>query len=93
VLLDAWPVGVQAKTKEGCDTPLHIALWKEAPLEVIQLLLEEWPEGAQETDRKGSTPLHLGMKHKAPPAAIQLLLDAWHVLGVLLEVSSLLLEV
>jgi hypothetical protein len=39
--------------KEGF-TPLHLGLWKKAPIEVIRLLLEAWPEGVKEKTENGS---------------------------------------
>jgi len=38
--------------------PLHIACNSETPAEVIQLLVDAYPEGAYQQDQKGRTPLH-----------------------------------
>lgn len=46
-------------------TPLHFALWQDAPLPVVTLLLESYPGAAKVKDRLQFTPLHLACFHES----------------------------
>jgi len=68
-----------AKKKDRCDsrTPLHWAIYKGAPLEVMAALLEVWPHAAKEKDRYGDTPLLLACDRGAPVEVVAAVLEVW----------------
>jgi ankyrin repeat protein len=52
-----WPTAVNETNKNG-DLPLHLACWKNAPLDVIKWLVAKWPDAVKEKDNDGDLPLH-----------------------------------
>ncbi len=56
-------------------TPLHVACENNAPLPVVQLLVQAYPEAFQACDKNGWTPLHLACR-KASLDVIRLLAPA-----------------
>ena len=57
----------------GVTSPLSIALDNEAPLQIIETLLELAPQTALLADRNGMIPLHIACLNGAPSDVIQLL--------------------
>jgi hypothetical protein len=55
---------------------LHLACINNAPLEVVQYLVEKWPEAVM-TTTDGSLPLHYACYNKAPLEVIQYLVEQW----------------
>jgi hypothetical protein len=53
------PDAIKASTESGW-LPLHIACSHKAPLEVIQYLVEQWPESVKKADNSGETALDIG---------------------------------
>jgi hypothetical protein len=67
-------------TKDGW-LPLHctcdnVCFYKE-PLNVIQFLVEQWPEAVKKSTVNGSLPLHYACSNKAPLEVIQYLVEQW----------------
>lgn len=63
---------------EGKPLPLHVALWQNAPVEVVRALLEKRPEWAQATETRSPwLPLHIALQSRAAPAVIRALLAAY----------------
>eukprot|EP00957_Ditylum_brightwellii_P088971 6775343-Ditylum_brightwellii.AAC.1 len=56
-LLDVWPEAVKEKDWYE-STPLHVACYREEPLEVVSVLLKGWPGAAKKKDAGGRVPLH-----------------------------------
>lgn len=65
----------------GGTTPLHMAMEfrsEAKSIKVIQALLEEYPEAAQQcTERHQRTPLHLGLRDEAPAECLLAVLNAY----------------
>eukprot|EP00957_Ditylum_brightwellii_P023103 1743052-Ditylum_brightwellii.AAC.1 len=59
------------------STPLHHACEGRASLNVLSLLLREWPDAAKEKDALGKTPLHCACEKSTPLEVISLLLKAY----------------
>ena len=58
--------------------PLHEALSSRAPLQVIQALIDAYPEGARAASLGGGRlPLHRAAMHQAPVEVVQALMDAY----------------
>ena len=69
------PRGIRAKNGGG-QLPLHCALWSgRAPLQLIQYLIELYPEAVNSTDNDGNLPLHIACLMAASRNVIQLALD------------------
>jgi ankyrin repeat protein len=58
------------------QTPLFLALQRDAPPFVIQAFLQVCPEAAQEVQRIGLMPLHLAVSRGSDPQSVKHLLDA-----------------
>jgi hypothetical protein len=71
-----WPDAVKEKDSFG-SVPLHYASENNAPLDVIQWLVEMWPDAVREKDSDGCLPLHRACTANAPLDVIQLLVDTW----------------
>jgi len=76
-LIDTYSYGVSAKEKFFDRLPIHISIQNEASLEVIDLLLARYPEGAMSKDALGRLPLHYAMSHKAPAEVVKSILAAF----------------
>ena len=57
--------------------PIHAAFLGDAPIEVLEALLEAYPAGAKGQDDHGMLPIHLGIKKHIGPDVINLLLAAY----------------
>lgn len=68
---------------------LHTAIMSEAPVEMIQLLLDTYPDGIYERCRNGFLPFHLACEYNMPeevfdlllsryPNAIRMSVERWH---------------
>jgi hypothetical protein len=56
--------------------PLHFECYHNAPLEVLQFLVEQWPE-AITVDADGLLALHITYQLMAPLKVIQYLVEQW----------------
>jgi hypothetical protein len=61
--------------------PIHAAIIFGSPLNVVELLLQEYPSGAQQKDDQGMLPIHLAFRNDADWDVLEELLTA-HPLGV-----------
>ena len=59
------------------NLPIHAAVEHNAPIRLINKLIELHPEGARSQDLNGNLPLHLSFKHAASDSVISLLLKAF----------------
>ena len=57
-LVEPYPEGVKVTTKNGRQLPLHIACF-DAPPDVVQYLIEKYPESINIVDGAGWLPLHV----------------------------------
>ena len=60
-LIDAYPPAVNLKSAKRKDTPLHITMKSQSPLEFIRLLLEASTAPTRSLNKLGQTPLMIGM--------------------------------
>jgi hypothetical protein len=56
---------------------LHIACRNTAPLEVVQFLVEQWPEAVKIADGRGWLPFHVACINRAPLQVVQFLVEHW----------------
>lgn len=69
-------LGPAAVDEQGRN-PLHVAVWQNAPLDVIRRLLSAHPEWAQSTATNSEwLPLHIALQAKAPASVSQEILQA-----------------
>jgi hypothetical protein len=59
------------------NLPLHFACARAASLEVVQYLVEQWPEAVKKTDIYGYLPLHHACQNKTPLELMQYLVEQW----------------
>ena len=71
-LFNYYPAAVEQVDNLGW-LPLHHAVRHDAPLEIIQLLVERYPEGVQVTDIQGSTLLHIACRHGSSGSVVNYL--------------------
>jgi Ankyrin repeats (3 copies) len=66
------------KFRDG-SLPLHCACKKNAPLDVIQFLVETWPDAVKDKEKNkcGELPLHWVFSSNSPLDVIQLLVETW----------------
>jgi ankyrin repeat protein len=57
--------------------PLHHAIVNQAPIEVIDLLLDHCPQACKVQDKGGNLPLHLALQHQACKDTLIELLDVY----------------
>ena len=57
--------------------PLHEALCRGAPAELVYMLLELYPLAAEAADSDGNLPLHLAMEHNAACDIVQIILQEY----------------
>jgi len=69
-------MSVRIKTKKG-TLPLHLALIETMSLEVIQFLLQAWPDAVRELDEDGCLPLHIAFMQSCTEDVIQVLAHSW----------------
>jgi len=62
----------QAEPTKGC-LPFHYACTFDAPLEVLEFLLQAYPQALQRPRHDGMTPLHLSSYFKAPLSIVRFL--------------------
>ena len=60
-----------------CKLPLHAAITFQAPLSIIQKLVEVYPESAHCADDQGLLPLHYAFRYGAPEDVIGCLVQAF----------------
>jgi ankyrin repeat protein len=77
VLLQQWPESARERSDAGL--PLDLALNAIVPSEeVVQILLDAYPEAIQVTNARGSTPVHGYLKDGfASAQLLRLLIDCW----------------
>lgn len=56
--------------------PLHCATAYQAPGDVVQLLLQSWPEGASMQNRNQDAPLHYAAAYATSASAVRPLIEA-----------------
>jgi hypothetical protein len=56
---------------------LHVACANEAPLDVIQSLVEMWPHAVKVKQKEGMLPLHIACRYNAPLDVIKSLVKSW----------------
>lgn len=71
---------VDGKYVDGCKndlwTALHIAIGSSATAEIVETLLNAWPESARVRSRTGLLPLHVALQKSADAAVVKMLLSA-----------------
>lgn len=70
-------VGSCQKIEDAKLLPLHIACASRAPLILIAVLIQSFPEGAQRTTNTGKLPIHLACENHADHRIVSLLLHAY----------------
>jgi len=73
--MKSYPDAVRVRDENG-ELPLHIAC-QEAPLDVIEALVDAYPEGIKIENEFGEFPLSRAMNHPASLDAIKLLVNAF----------------
>eukprot|EP00533_Pseudo-nitzschia_delicatissima_P003249 CAMPEP_0116091464 /NCGR_PEP_ID=MMETSP0327-20121206/7520_1 /TAXON_ID=44447 /ORGANISM="Pseudo-nitzschia delicatissima, Strain B596" /LENGTH=866 /DNA_ID=CAMNT_0003582819 /DNA_START=130 /DNA_END=2730 /DNA_ORIENTATION=+ len=77
-LIHAYPDALLITEDKGW-TPLHYACRFKAPMDVVALLLNLYPErgqvGVSRADRRGRMPLYYAVRYSAPPGVVGLLMD------------------
>lgn len=72
---EMWPVAVKEKNKYEW-LPLHFVCSKNAPLDIIQLLEEKWPQLIHAVNNFRDTPSACAKKYAADTRTVSLLEDA-----------------
>lgn len=63
--------------------PIHACVIFQAPLDIVELLLQEYPVGAQCKDDQGMLPLHLAFRNETPWDVVEELMTAYpHAISV-----------
>lgn len=57
--------------------PIHTAIIKQAPIALIQKLLEIYPDSIHCRDLDGNLPLHLSFRHSSPDSVVAFLLKSY----------------
>ena len=57
--------------------PIHAAVLSDAPIEILEVLLKAYKDGAKSQDDHGMLPIHLALKKHADPDKINLFLAAY----------------
>ena len=77
ILLDANPRSLMRQERQFGFLPLHVACTFSGispNVELIQMLIKEYPKACQVSDARGSLPLHLACRAGAPTSIIQQLI-------------------
>jgi len=84
LLIDQWPLGVRIPWSDKIRVPLHTACREQAPLSVLQALVQAWPDAIRLQDADGLLPLHhacMEMKTRRGGiqslSKIQFLVETW----------------
>ena len=64
------------ETKNGM-LPLHYACKRNAPLEVLEFLIQQYPASVKEKDNQGKLPLHYACKNNAPIQVLEFLVQQY----------------
>jgi ankyrin repeat protein len=76
-----WLASIKTCTLEVCNKqghyPLHTAITRECSFEMIQLLLDHFPQACQFADKNGNLPMHLALQYNMSKEVIQMLVDAY----------------
>jgi hypothetical protein len=79
-LVTACPEAIKAANLD-VFLPLHVACANNAPLEVIQFLVEQWPESVMISAKKSKSdrdlPLHIACQNTAALEVVQYLVEQW----------------
>jgi hypothetical protein len=74
------PEAIKAANSDGL-LPLYVACANNAPLEVIQFLVEQWPESVMISAKKSKSdrdlPLHIACQNTAALEVVQYLVEQW----------------
>ena len=73
-VLDAFPQALREKEPRNASLPLHYACAFKAPLPVVQLLCERYPEAAGQPNGQGNLPLHLALLYETENEIVQYLI-------------------
>ena len=69
-LIEMYPMCVKEKEPQNGNLPIHLALKKRAPMEVITKLIEVWPAPARDLakakDKSGRLPIMIACGNQAP---------------------------
>jgi ankyrin repeat protein len=81
-LVNANPEAVKFRTDDYGRIPLYAACrdfenGTEGPLEVVQYLVEQWPQSVKTADFYGDLPLHYACNGKVPLEVIRNLFEQW----------------
>jgi len=75
-LLQSFDGNLMHQQDDTGAVPFHVACRTDAPVEVLELLLQEYPGAVRIADNRGSLPMHVACSADAPSRAVlQLLLD------------------
>lgn len=78
IQVKTWVTAYDSKGEpEWSQLPLHAALSYQAPLVIVQKLVELYPKSVQCTDNEGMLPIHLAFGFSAPESVLLLLLEAF----------------
>lgn len=70
-------VGSCAKMKDAKLLPIHVACSLNAPLILVAVLIQTYPDGVKRTNNAGSLPIHLACESRADHRVVSLLLHSW----------------
>jgi len=76
-LLKKQPDAAKQKNQKNGLMPLHWAIYRGSPFEVVAALIKAWPQAVKEKDIFGRTPLHRACYRKASFEVTSLLLNTW----------------
>jgi len=76
-IIEAYPKGMELKETGFMRLPIHLTCRVGGSLEVLRILLQHYPQGAQEKDVLGRIPLHYAISNGAYPDIIDELLRVY----------------
>jgi len=76
-IAERYPAIVQMRCKCTMGFPIHNAVYYQASSEIVEYLLQVWPEGASRTNGQKMLPLHLAASQNSDPKVIKALLKAY----------------
>lgn len=80
---EAHPQAVREKEPRNQSLPLHYACAFKAPLSIVKLLCEKYPEATEEPNGQGNLPLHLALLYEADNDIVQYLTGLYPNAGTL----------
>mmetsp|Transcript_25816 Transcript_25816/g.31829 ORF Transcript_25816/g.31829 Transcript_25816/m.31829 type:complete len:904 (-) Transcript_25816:195-2906(-) len=70
-------VGANQKRSAAKYLPLHLACSMRAPLTLVAVLIQSYPDGAQQKTSSGKLPVHLACEKRADHRIVSLLIHTW----------------